>query len=81
LKDWSAGKDAGAPSMAWRDRVMKLSERKFVVHEGLTEMEQMKLEMFRTVVRSSVRVLLVTGSAILVLLCVRALAGALGYRL
>ena len=60
---------------------MKLSERKFVVHEGLTEMEQMKLEMFRTVVRSSVRVLLVTGSAILVLLCVRALAGALGYRL
>ena len=52
---------------------MKPSEQKFVVHEGLTDLEQMKLEMFRTVVRNGVRVLLVVCSAILLASLLRAL--------
>jgi len=60
--------------------IMKPSEQKIVVHEGLTELEQMKLEMFRTVVRNGVRVLVVTFSMIALLSLLRALAAAFGYR-
>jgi len=55
--------------------VMKPSEQKFVVHEGLTEMEQMKFEMFRTVLRNGVRVLLVACAVILLASLLRALLG------
>ena len=55
---------------------MKPSEQKFVVHEGLTDLEQMKLGMFRTVVRYGVRVLLVFCSAILLASLLRALLAA-----
>ena len=54
---------------------MKPSEQKFAVHEGLTEMEQMKFEMFRTVVRNGVRVLLVACLVILFASFLRALLG------
>jgi hypothetical protein len=59
---------------------MKPSKQKFVVHEGLTELEQMKLEMFRTVVRNGVRVLLVACSVILGATLLGALLAACGYR-
>jgi len=35
---------------------MKPSQRKFVVHEGLTDLEQMKLGMLQAVVRNGVAV-------------------------
>jgi len=54
---------------------MKLSEHKFVVHEGLTDLEQMKLGMFRAVVRNGFRVLLVLGSTILFVSLIRLVSG------
>jgi len=54
---------------------MKPSEQKFVVHEGLTELEQMKLEMLRTVVRNGVRVLLWACAVTLLASLLRALLG------
>ena len=59
---------------------MKAGEHNFVVHEGLTDLEQMKLGMFRTVVRHGVRLLLVAGSVILLASLLRALFGTGGYR-
>ena len=44
---------------------MKANDEKLVVHEGLTDLEQMKLEMLGTVVRKGVTVLLVVFSALL----------------
>ena len=44
---------------------MKANYEKLVVHEGLTDLEQMKLEMLGTVVRKGVTVLLVVFSALL----------------
>jgi len=60
---------------------MKPQDDRFVLHEGLTELEQMKLEMFRTVVRNVFRVVLVTFSMIFIGLLLRALAGALSHRI
>jgi len=57
---------------------MKSSEHRFVVHEGLTDLEQMKLGMFHAVVRNGVRVLLVIFSTILFASLIRALSGAGG---
>ena len=51
---------------------MKTNDEKFVVHEGLTDLEQMKLEMLRTVVRKSVHVLLVMLSVLLLWSLLRA---------
>ncbi len=36
---------------------MEPDQQKFVVHEGLTDLEQMKLTMLKTVLRCSLRVL------------------------
>jgi len=63
--------------MASRDFI-KLKERKFIVHEGLTELEHMKLEMFRTVLRNGVRALVATGSAIILVVLVRLFLEACG---